>query len=136
VSGRASRRLLAAIFVFAGVMHFVIPASYVQIMPAWLPLHRELVYLSGVLEIAGGVGLLIDRTRRAAGIGLVLLLIAVWPANLQMLRNAQAADRPAGEQALLWMRLPLQLLLIVWVWGASRREPKRIPHAESAEAAE
>lgn len=120
MSGRASRLLLAAFLVFAGVMHFVIPASYERIMPPWLPLHRELVYLSGVLEIAGGVGLLIDRTRRAAGIGLVLLLIAVWPANLQMLLNAHAADRPAWEQALLWLRLPLQLMLLVWVWRASR----------------
>lgn len=120
MSGRASRLLLAAFLVFAGVMHFVIPASYERIMPPWLPLHRELVYLSGVLEIAGGVGLLIDRTRRAAGIGLVLLLIAVWPANLQMLLNAQAADRPAWEQALRWLRLPLQLMLLVWVWRASR----------------
>ncbi|HEX2079745.1 MAG TPA: DoxX family protein [Longimicrobium sp.] len=120
MSGRASRLLLAAIFVFSGVMHFVIPASYERIMPPWLPLHRPLVYLSGVLEISGGVGLLIERTRRAAGIGLVLLLIAVWPANLQMLRNAQAADRPAPEQALLWLRLPLQLVLIAWTWRVSR----------------
>lgn len=126
MNARVSRRVLAALFVFAGVMHFVIPASYVRIMPPWLPLHRELVYLSGALEIAGGVGLLIERTRRAAGIGLVLLLIAVWPANLQMLLNAQAAHRPAGEQALLWLRLPLQLLLIAWVWRSSRaRGPGR-----------
>lgn len=123
MSGRTSRRLLAAIFVFAGVMHFVIPANYVQIMPPWLPMHRELVYLSGVLEIAGGVGLLIDRTRRAAGLGLVLLLIAVWPANLQMVLNARVTDEPLWHETLLWLRLPLQLALIVWVWRASRRDP-------------
>jgi uncharacterized membrane protein len=121
--GRTARRLLAAIFVFAGVMHFVIPASYVGIMPPWLPWHRELVYLSGVAEIAGGVGLLIDRTRRAAGIGLVLLLIAVWPANLQMLLDARAADKPLAYEAFLWLRLPLQLVLIWWVWRVSRRRP-------------
>lgn len=125
MSGRTARLLLAGIFVFAGVMHFVIPASYVGIMPPWLPWHRGLVYLSGVLEIAGGVGLLIPRTRRAAGTGLVLLLIAVWPANLQMVLDARAAGEPAWYQALLWLRLPLQLVLIWWVWRASRSHWKR-----------
>ena len=120
MSGRTARLLLAGIFAFAGVMHFIISASYVGIMPPWLPWHRELVYLSGVLEIAGGVGLLIPRIRRAAGIGLVLLLIAVWPANLQMLLNARAASAPAWYQTLLWLRLPLQLVLVWWVWRASR----------------
>ncbi|HYR11610.1 MAG TPA: DoxX family protein, partial [Longimicrobium sp.] len=109
MSGRTSRLLLAGVFVFAGMMHFIIPASYVGIMPPWLPWHRGLVYLSGVLEIAGGVGLLVPRTRRAAGIGLILLLIAVWPANLQMVLDARAADKPLWHQALLWLRLPLQL---------------------------
>lgn len=117
--------MLAGIFIFAGVMHFVIPASYVGIMPPWLPRHRELVYLSGALEIAGGVGLLIGRTRRAAGIGLILLLIAVWPANLQMVLDARAAGRPAWHQALLWLRLPLQLVLIWWAWRASRAGGRR-----------
>ena len=112
--------ILAAVFVFAGIMHFVIPDQYVRIMPPALPMHRELVYLSGVLEIAGGVGLLLERTRRAAGLGLVLLLLAVWPANLQMLLNARASGASSGTQALLFLRLPLQLLLIAWVWRASR----------------
>jgi uncharacterized membrane protein len=121
MSGRTSRRLLAAVFVFAGMMHFIIPASYVGIMPPWLPWHRGLVLLRGALEIAGGIGLLVPRTRRAAGIGLVLLLIAVWPANLQMLLDARAAHEPLWHEALLWLRLPLQLLLILWAWQASRR---------------
>lgn len=89
-------------------------------MPQYLPLHRELVYLSGALEIAGGLGLLPERTRRAAGIGLILLLIAVWPANLQMLLDARAAGEPSWWVALLWVRLPLQVVLGVWVWRASR----------------
>jgi uncharacterized membrane protein len=121
MSGRTSRLMLAGVFVFAGIMHFVIPASYVGIMPPWLPWHRGFVYLSGVLEIAGGVGLLIPRTRRAAGFGLILLLIAVWPANLQMVLAARAAEQPLWHEALLWLRLPLQLVLIWWAWRASRR---------------
>ncbi|HET7234562.1 MAG TPA: hypothetical protein VFJ16_31410 [Longimicrobium sp.] len=112
---RVSRALLAAGFVFAGVMHFVITARYMRIMPPWLPWHRELVLLSGVFEIAGGIGLLVPRVRRAAGAGLVLLLIAVLPANVQMLLNARASHASALAQGLLWARLPLQLALIVWV---------------------
>jgi uncharacterized membrane protein len=116
-----SRIVLAALFAFAGTMHFIIPGQYERIMPPVLPLHRELVYLSGALEIAGGMGLLVPRTRRAAGIGLILLLIAVWPANLQMLLDARAAGASAWSQTLLLLRLPLQLVLIAWVWRASRR---------------
>lgn len=121
IAPAASRIVLAALFAFAGTMHFIVPGQYAAIMPPWLPLHRELVYLSGVLEIAGGVGLLVARTRRAAGIGLILLLMAVWPANLQMLLNARASGAPALAQTLLLLRLPLQLVLIAWVWRASRR---------------
>lgn len=115
-----SRVLLGLIFVVAGALHFRAPAAYEKIMPPYLPLHRELVYLSGALEIAGGLGLLAERTRAVAGIGLILLLVAVWPANVQMLLDAQAARKPLWWVALLWVRLPVQLLLIVWVWRVSR----------------
>jgi uncharacterized membrane protein len=100
-------------------MHFVIPASYGRIMPPYLPLHRALVLVSGACEVAGGLGLLHPRTRRAAGIGLVLLLIAVSPANVQMLLNARASHAPGWWQAALWARLPLQLVLAAWVVAAS-----------------
>ena len=115
-----SRALLGAVFVTAGSLHFFYPGAYVHIMPAYLPLHRELVYLSGALEIAGGVGILVQRTRRAAGLGLILLLLAVWPANLQMVLSARVAGKPFWWEALLWARLPLQLLLMGWVWKACR----------------
>jgi uncharacterized membrane protein len=117
---RLSRTLLGAVFIAAGTLHFLFPGAYVRIMPAYLPLHRELVYLSGALEIAGGVGLLIPRTRRAAALGLILLLLAVWPANLQMVLSARAAGTPVWREALLWARLPLQLLLVAWVWRVYR----------------
>lgn len=101
-------------------MHFRAPRAYERIMPPYLPLRRELVLLSGALEIAGGLGLLPDRTRRAAGIGLILLLVAVWPANLQMLSDARKAGKPGWWVVLLWARLPLQVLLMVWVWRAAQ----------------
>ncbi len=116
---KAARVLAALFFVVAGIGHFVIPSFYLAMMPLWLPAHQLLVDLSGWAEIAGGVGLLIPRLRRAAGIGLILLLIAVFPANIQMLLNARAAG--AAETA-LWIRLPFQILLVWWVWVVSRAD--------------
>ncbi len=114
-----SRTVLGFLFVGAGALHFLAPGTYERIMPPYLPFHRELVYLSGALEILGGLGMFYERPRPAAGIGLVLLLIAVWPANLQMLIDAYAEHKPSWWLALLWARLPLQILLIWWVWRAS-----------------
>ena len=107
-------------FIGAGVLHFVAPGTYERIMPPHLPLHRELVYLSGACEIAGGAGLLSERTRPAAGTGLIILLLAVLPANVQMLLDARAAGKPSWWLAVLWLRLPLQLLLMARVWKVSR----------------
>lgn len=104
---------LAGFFIAAGALHFVVPGFYLAMMPSWLPAHRELVVVSGIAEIAGGLGVLLERWRRPAGIGLLLLLLAVFPANVQMLLNARAAGEPEG---LLWLRLPLQLLFLWWVW--------------------
>lgn len=115
-----SRVLLGSIFVAAGLLHFAVPSVYERIMPPYLPLHRELVYLSGACEVLGGLGLFPRRTRSAAGIGLILLLVAVLPANVQMLLDARAAEKPSWWVALLWLRLPLQLVLIAWVWRISR----------------
>lgn len=114
-----SRAVVGVLFVGAGALHFYAPGAYERTMPPYLPLHRELVYLSGALEILSGLGMLSERTRPAAGICLVLLLLAVWPANLQMLLDARAAGKPSPWLALLWVRMPLQLLLMWWVWRAS-----------------
>ena len=113
--------LLASFFVFAGVMHFVIPRSYAGIMPAWIPSPMGMVYLSGVLEILGGLGVLVPQTRRLAGAGLIALLIAVFPANVQMLANALSEGASPLYIAALFLRLPLQPLMIVWVYRAAWR---------------
>lgn len=102
-------------------MHFVLPAPYVSIIPPALPWPLTLVYVSGVAEIIGGVGMLVPSTRRAAGIWLVLLLLAVFPANVQMLLNWRAEGVPASKEALAWLRLPLQVVLIAWVWRLARK---------------
>ncbi len=103
-----------------GALHFVVPEIYMRAMPPYLPLHRELVFLSGCFEIVGGAGLLSGKTRRAAGLGLIVLLLAVWPANFHMLLQAHAAGGRWWWQALLVARLPLQLALMAWVWFVSQ----------------
>jgi len=120
---RPSQRLLAAFFVFAGTMHFVLPKRYEAIMPPYLPRHREAVVVSGVAEIAGGLMVLHPRTRVLAGIWLVALLAAVFPANVHMAVNPEQVrglDTDRMPRWALWARLPLQPLMMVWAWRATR----------------
>lgn len=112
------RILLAVLFVIAGVLHFVFTPVYVRIMPPWLPSPTLLVQISGVAEMLGGVGLLVPSTRRVAAWGLVALLLAVLPANLQMALNH--AHWPAIPSWLLWARIPLQAPLLYWAWLYTR----------------
>ena len=121
MKGNVSSALLAVFFVIAGVFHFVFAPNYMKIMPPWLPWHAMLVIISGVCEIAGGVGVLWHRTRRWAGYGLIALCLAVLPANVQMLLNAQATHASALWMAGLGVRLPLQFLLIAWILRATRK---------------
>ena len=111
--------LIGLIFVVAGVLHFIRPRAYISIMPPWLPAAAALVLVSGVFEILGGIGVLVPATRLAAGWGLIVLLIAVFPANVQMLLNARAAHASATAMAVLVARLPLQALLMYWVFRAT-----------------
>jgi uncharacterized membrane protein len=113
----------AALFVIAGVAHFVWPRSYRSIVPTVFGDPDTLVALSGVAEIAGGVGLLFPATRRIASLGLIALLIAVWPANWYMALQARSFASVAPAWA-LWLRVPLQLPLIYWIAHASRRRDR------------
>jgi uncharacterized membrane protein len=110
-------RLLAGVlFIGAGLNHFRIPRLYERIIPPGFPSPHGLVVISGLAEIAGGVGLLIPRLRRAAGWGLIALLIAVFPANIYMaIRSDKFADMHLPTWT-LWARLPLQVVLMAWVW--------------------
>jgi uncharacterized membrane protein len=108
-----SRVLLAIFMVAAGVYHFVNPQIYVSIMPKYLPWHLALVYVSGVLEILFGAGLL-TRFSSFAAWGLMALLVGVFPANLNMAVHPELA--PQIPRVLLWLRLPLQAVLIWWSW--------------------
>ncbi|MBA2734276.1 MAG: DoxX family membrane protein [Acidobacteria bacterium] len=117
------RFLLSLFFVIAGAMHFLSPQAYMQIMPPFLPSPLFLIYLSGVCEIAGGIGVLLPRSRRIAGYGLIALLIAVFPANIYMAVNHLGVSGTPLPDWLLWLRLPLQAVLILWVWVCAIKSP-------------
>jgi uncharacterized membrane protein len=117
---RGAPRALGLIFIAAGVNHFVTPRHYRKIMPPGWGDPATLVAVSGVAEIAGGLGVLVPRTRRYAGLGLVALLAAVFPANLHMARNPEEFRRiPRGA---LYARLPLQPLMMWWAWRTTRSD--------------
>jgi uncharacterized membrane protein len=109
------RWLLGVFFVVAGIGHFVAPRFYLAIMPPALPWPLALIYVSGVAEILGGLGVLIPTTRKLAGWGLILLLIAVFPANLYAARHGLGSI----PSWVLWARLPFQLVFIAWVYWSS-----------------
>ena len=105
---------MACFYIAAGINHFSNREAYLQIMPPWLPYHRLLIDLNGGTELALGALLLITPTRRIAACGLIVLLVIVFPANIQMMLNYEKQQHP-----LLWLtilRLPLQPLLIWWAW--------------------
>ena len=112
------QRLLSVAFIAAGTLHFLRPETYEQIMPGYLPAHRELVLGSGAAEIVGGLGVAFSQTRRAAGVWLVALLVAIFPANVNMALHSEQFRSIAP--ALLWARLPLQGLLIWWAYRVTR----------------
>ena len=113
-------RSFGAFFVLAGVMHFVIPRTYASIVPDWLPAHNELVYASGVAEIAGGAAVLHPRTRRAGSLWSVATLLAVFPANVHMALHPDRYRKLPGGKVGLYARLPVQALFVAWALAAGR----------------
>ena len=118
------RWAMALFMTFAGVSHFIRPENFLRIMPDYLPYHLAIVYISGFFEIAGGVGLLIPRLRKAAAWGLVALYLAVWPANIYMAVHRISFGEAPTSDFLLWLRVALQVLLIVWAWWFTRPDRK------------
>jgi uncharacterized membrane protein len=106
-------------FLIGGAAHFGATDFEIRIVPAYIPSPRAAVLVSGVFELLGAVGLLVQRTRAAAGAGLFLLTIAVTPANIYMMQHR---DLFAVPYWLLVLRLPVQaalLALIAWSTGAA-----------------
>jgi uncharacterized membrane protein len=127
--GRFSTRLAALIgmttaMCFAGVSHLILPVPFVQHLPPWVPLREELVFVTGFLEIALGLALLLRQPlRRPAGLVLAGYLVAVFPANVYVaVADIDVDGQPGGLYP--WLRLPLQLLFIAWaLWSSRETEP-------------
>ena len=112
--------LAATLYIAGGTLHFLKPEACLRIMPPYIPWHPAMVFISGIFEIVGGVGLLFPQIRRNASLGLTVLLIGVFPANIYMATNPIEAGSASIAPALRWARLPVQFLLIWWLLWCSR----------------
>src|SRR3954468_9293280 len=109
------RYLASGFWIVAGIMHFVVPRQYESIVPSSLgKLRKEIVQVSGVAEIAGGLLILPEGTRRAGRWRSLATLAAVYPANIEMALKPERY--PTIPQAALWARLPLQLVFGWLTW--------------------
>ena len=108
---------IAILFAGAGTLHWLHPDSFARIMPPYIPFHHQAVLLSGSLEIILGLGVVFVKTRNLCGWGLILLLLAVFPANLYMFQQPELFH--AIPRGLLLLRLPLQFALAYWVYWAT-----------------
>jgi uncharacterized membrane protein len=110
--------VMALLYLAAGINHFWHPGFYINLIPGWLPWHMELVYASGVVEIALGLALLLPAARRLAAWGIVLMLVVFPIVHIHMVANMHLY--PNISPLLLWLRLPLQGVLIAWAWWYTR----------------
>jgi uncharacterized membrane protein len=119
---RVARWVMVVFMVVSGIGHFVITDTYAAMVPASFPSPRLLVYLSGIAELAGGIGLVMPwpSVRRAAALGIIALLIAVFPANINMAVNHISPPGTHMSPTALWARLPFQALFIAWAWWLAR----------------
>lgn len=115
-----NRQILKGVFavcmIVAGITHFTAPYTYANIVPPQLPYPVAIVYISGFFEILGGIGLLVPSVSQAAAWGLVLLLIAVYPANINMAVNHIHIDNVPDGNWFQAIRLPFQFVLIAWAY--------------------
>jgi uncharacterized membrane protein len=123
--------MFSVFFMLAGLNHFRATDFYVRIMPPYLPAPLTLVYLSGLAEIALGAGLLISRLQRQAALGLIALLIAVFPANVHMAIHSELF--PEFNSTLLWWRLPVQGLLLMWAYRYTGKGSFQTTHRGTSE---
>lgn len=122
ITPETHRYIIGGLFLITGILHFVKPQFFLKIMPDYIPYHLAMVYISGAAEILGGLGVIFDQTQVWAGWGLILLLIAVFPANINMtLESVQKSGYTSLFSLATIIRLPLQFVLIYWVYWACLR---------------
>lgn len=113
--------VMVVFYVAAGVNHFVHPDVYMPMMPPYLPWHRALIFISGVAEVGLGIAMLVPTLRNIAAWGLILMLIAIFPANLHIaLYDVPLFGNSEGFGVWNWVRLPFQGVLIAWAWWYTR----------------
>ncbi len=113
--------IISSIFyVIVGIKHFIEPEYFLSIVPRYLPYHLELVYISGLFEILFGLLILFPKYRYYGAIGLILLLIAVFPANIYLAQSKEAQEAIGATQEIATWRLPIQGVLI-WIAYFIRR---------------
>jgi uncharacterized membrane protein len=112
-------------FMGGGITHFTNPDFFVAIMPPYIGFHLEIVYISGVLEILGAIGILIPKLRQLAGNCLIILVIAVTPANIHMWMNPELF--PDVSEPFLSIRLFVQVLLLACIWWSTRMATPVVP---------
>lgn len=115
---KVSLYIMILFYAGAGINHFIRPGFYLKIMPPWLPFHEAFVFTSGVAEVLCALLLLFTGTRRSGAWAVIALLVAVFPANIQMLVNYKHDNNPLTWIAIL--RLPTQLLLIWWAYSFTK----------------
>ncbi|MBE9157618.1 DoxX family membrane protein [Nodosilinea sp. LEGE 06152] len=120
------RVILAVCMVVAGISHFVVPQPYIRIVPGFLPSPAFLVYASGVIEVLLALGLLVPSTRQLSAWGLVILFIAVYPANLNMAFNHIQISGIPDTWWFQAIRLPFQFVLIAWAYWYTRSETPQL----------
>lgn len=115
---RIGLAIVFSFFFFGGLGHFLVTDFFVNIVPPWVPWPLAAVYVSGVFELAGAFGVLFSKTRQLAGYGLILLTLAVTPANVHMWLNPELF--PEVPAALLGPRLVAQVLLLICIWWSTK----------------
>lgn len=106
--------IMAAVYIVAGLLHFIKPKPYIRIMPKYIPYHKLMVYVSGFFEVVLGIALLFNVLQSYAALGLILLLIAVFPANIYMARRMY--QKQSKNRWIAYGRLPLQIVLMFWAY--------------------
>lgn len=121
--------VIALFFLIGGIAHFVVIDFFMMAVPDYLGYHKELVIISGVFEILGAIGILFPPTRLLAGYGLIALIVAVYPANINMALHPE--EYKNISELFLYIRLPFQLLFVWFVWWAISPERLKSKHART-----